>query len=164
MAGPELGRGAGAAPSSSLETRRSRIGRFVLMPLWIGFCFWLVTAPRPEPNPEQVSEIGRRFVAGLFFALILTIVGGLAKPWRWPVMLSRIVTGVVMFPMILVGRAGRESWVYTVDIAFALALAVVNFLVIRAGRAPPPRDWPRWATPRRWRRAQDMAKQQRRTP
>jgi hypothetical protein len=136
----------------------------VVIALWIGFCFWLVLAPRPEPNPEQVSEIGRRFVAGLFFALILGIVGGLTKPWRWPVMLSRIVTGVVMVPMILVGPAGRDGLVYAVDIAFAAALAIVNFIVIRAGPAPPPRDWPRWATPRRWRRAQDAGKQTPRPP
>jgi hypothetical protein len=132
------------------------VGSAALAATLVAFCFFLVLAPRPDPDP-RVSPDARRFVAGLFFAIALAVAGGLLRPWRWPVLAARLLAALVLLPMVAVGPAGREPCVYAGDAAFAALALILAFGVVRAGPPPPPRDWPRWAMPRRWRRLAEEA-------
>ncbi|MCA1833623.1 MAG: hypothetical protein ABR548_13350 [Actinomycetota bacterium] len=116
--------------------------RRLLAAMWVLWSVWLVTRP-VEYEKNSITPEGRRELAIFGFALVLLIVYGLLRTWRWPVTASRALV-VALIAGVIVGPAGRPLWVYALDVVFAVAGSMLAFVRIRMGTAPPPQrssDW-----------------------
>jgi hypothetical protein len=110
--------------------------RRLLAAFWIVWVVWLVLRPA-KPEATSITPEARRELAVFGIALVLLIVYGLLRTWRWPVTASRALVAALIVA-IVVGPAGRAAWIYAIDVVFAVAGTVVAFTRIRLGTLPPP--------------------------
>jgi hypothetical protein len=105
-----------------------------LAAMWVVWCFWLVLRPR-GPSEVEFSDDARITLSVFGFLIVFALAYGLFREWRWPVTASRglmmaLVLGVV------VGPAGRDGWVYAIDLFFAATGSLLAYWLIRVGPRP----------------------------
>lgn len=126
------------------EQRHTLVARRSLAVMWIAWAFWLVFRPT---GTVEVDPDARRFLAIFGFAIVLLIVWGLLREFRWPVTASRGLLAALIL-LVTIGPAGREGWVYAIDISFAAVGGILAFGLIRIGTTPPPANQPEWISRR----------------